>query len=292
MKSHHPGRPQRSILRGTLFSLTLALTGLGVVPQASAERVVRSLPFTENFDSNDYSDLLWTTQGARHEHAPATGWRGSGAAKFFPPNAEGYSGLGRFMLSGLSQRPEQINVRWLIYHGDTWREYGPGGKLIIINRDGNRGRPMIILRESSNSQGTYETMGACDGTVCQYEGGDYWPDGTDSLRIGQAPAGREREWISVELEANTRTGIIRLYVDTQDGELSGLYIEQPMIDTGPGGIWSYVDIIGGYMEGASRQHAENYFMIDELVIDDSYIGPPEGFVSGARPSPPSNVRVQ
>lgn len=82
---------------------------------------------------------------------------------------------------------------------------------------------MIILRESTSDGETRETMGACDGTVCRYEGGDYWLDDTDRLKIGSPPVGREQEWISVEFEANTRTGMIRLYVDTQDGDLSGLY---------------------------------------------------------------------
>jgi len=46
-----------------------------------------------------------------------------------------------------------------------------------------------------------------------------------------------------------------------------------MDSSGPGGVWSYVDIIGGYMnKGALQQDPENYFMIDALKIDDHYIG--------------------
>ena len=90
------------------------------------------------------------------------------------------------------------------------------------------------------------------------------------------------------------TLLLRLYIDTQDGELSGLYIERPMDDTGAGGTWSMIDIIGGYMNwGSSRQDAENYFMIDEVAINSQRIGPPAGFVtSGVRPNPPTSVTVQ
>jgi hypothetical protein len=222
---------------------------------------------------------------------PTSGWRG-GAAKITPPNVEGYAGLGQFFVNRLSPIPEQINVRFLVYYGPTWWEYGPGGKLIIINRDGNRGRPMVIIRDGALAGQNWETWGACDGTVCKYEGGDFWPDGRDRLRIGDRPAGREAEWISFELEANTRTGMIRLYVDTQDGALSGLYVERYMSDTGTGGTWSYVDIIGGYMWAAVRQDPGNYFMFDELVIDSKRIGPPAGFTSSVSPQPPTDVVAQ
>lgn len=279
--------------RWIVAALVLALMGgMGLSSVAHAERIIRSLPHTENFDSSAYeSDIVWLTGGARHTHMPNDGWRG-GAAKFFPPTTgQNYSGVGQFIFN-MANIPEQINVRWLIYHGSTWREYGAGEKLIILNRNGNRGRPMIILRESSSGGQTWETMGACDGTVCRYEGGDFWPDGTDRLKIGNPPVAREEEWICIEFEANTRTGMIRLYVDTEDGDLSGLYIERPMDDSGPGGTWAYVDIIGGFFNLASRADPNNYFMLDELVIDSRRIGPPEGFGSRTRPSAPTNVRVQ
>lgn len=267
--------------------------GMSIATTASAARTIRSLPFTENFNSNNYSDLLWVTQGATHTWMSNAGFNGSGAAKFTGPNAEGYSGLGQFIL-GLSSVPEQLNVRFLIWHGRLWYELGAGGKLIIMNRNGNRGRPMVIAQDWTS--GGWETWGACDGTVCRYEGGDYWPNGTERLRLGNNNGGgrRSHEWISVEFEANTRTGMIRLYIDTQDGELSGLYIERPMDDTGAGGTWSMIDIIGGYMNwGNVRSDPENYFMIDELVINSSRIGPPANFRSGTvRPNAPTSLSVQ
>jgi hypothetical protein len=263
-----------------LRQLCALIFGLGAIADASAERILNTLPHTELFDSSAYtSDILWFTEGATHTYMSGAGWRG-GAAKFTPPvTNQGYSGLGQFHLSGLQQIPAQLNVRFLIYHGNTWNLHGPGNKLIIMNRSGNDGRPMIITRHwNEMTSDRWETWGACDGTVCRYEGGDFFPDGSDRLRIGDPPGAREHEWVSVEFEANTVTGMIRLYVDTQDGDLQGLYIERPMDDTGAGGIWSYIDIIGGYMDFTTTPGPENYFMIDELVIASNYIGPPEGFL--------------
>lgn len=283
-----------TVVRRLLVVGMLAASGVLASTNALAGRVLSSLPHSESFDTNAYtSDLVWTTQGATHTWMPSSGWRG-GAAKFTAGNAEGYSGLGQLLLSGLSARPEQLNVRFLLYYGATWHDYGPDGKLIIMNREGNGGRPMVIVRDWQQGSGSWETWGACDGTVCRYQGGDFWPDGTDRLRIGNRTlGGRENEWISVELEANTRTGMIRLYVDTMDGSLSGLYVERYMDDTGPGGVWSMIDIIGGYMHGGSlRQDPENYFMIDELRVDSRRIGPPEGFSSTIRPAAPASLRAQ
>jgi hypothetical protein len=287
-----------SAMRGWLQMFVVICTVAGsmlVASTASAERYIRSLPYTENFNTNNYSDLLWLTQGGTHTWMPTAGWQGSGAAKFTAPLAEGYTGLGQFLLSSLPSIPEQLNLRFLIYYGSTWQEYGPGGKLVIMNRSGNRGRPMVIIRDWTDSGGTWETWGACDGTTCKYNNSaePWWPDGSERLRIGNGH--REREWISLELEANTRTGIIKLYVDTQDGAMSGLYIEQPMVASGPGGVWSHIDIIGGYMNwGSIRQDPENYFMIDEVAIGSQRIGPPVGFTStsGTRPNPPTSVTVQ
>jgi hypothetical protein len=294
MSQHHNVRPAHQWLRAAALAAVAAVT-FGNATTASAARTIRSLPHEEHFDSNAYaSDIIWTVQGGTHTFMPSSGWRG-GAAKFTPPTTgEGVSGLGQFMFSGLSSIPEQINVRFLVNYGSTWSQYSNGNKLIIMNRDGNRGRPMVISRAVGSGASRWETWGACDGTVCKYEAGDFWPDGTDSLRIGSASAGRDHEWISVEFEANTRTGMIRLYIDTQDGSLSGMYVERPMSDTGTGGIWSYIDIIGGYMAATQRADAENYFMIDELKIDSRRIGPPAGFggTTSVRPNAPTSLSVQ
>jgi hypothetical protein len=292
--AHHGLAGVMRWLRVFVLACTFA-GGMGVATTASAERYVNSLPFTENFNTNNYSDLLWLTQGATHTWLGTGGFNGSGAAKFTGPNAEGYSGLGQFILS-MPTKPEQLNVRFLIWHGDLWFELGAGGKLIIMNRDGNRGRPMVIAQDEPDRR--WEAWGNCDGTVCRMENGDYWPDGTETFRLGNRNLGggrRSHEWISVEFEANTRTGMQRLYIDTQDGQFHDVFIERPMDSSGAGGTWSMIDIIGGYMNwGNVRSDPENYFKIDELVINSSRIGPPAGFRSGTttRPNPPTSLQVQ
>ena len=268
--------------------------GMSVATTASAARTIRSLPFSENFNSNNYSDLVWITQGATHTWVSTAGFNGSGAARFTGPNAEGYAALGQFIF-GMSTIPEQINARFLVWHGRLWHELGAGGKLMILNRNGVSGRPMIIATDFTD--GNYESWGACDGTVCEHGGGDFWPNGNEALKLGDRTLGggrRSNEWISVELEANTRTGMIKLYIDTQDGAMSGLYVQKYM-DSGLGGTWSMIDLIGGYMNwGNVRSDPENYFMIDELVISSTRIGPPANFrtSTSVRPNAPTSLSVQ
>jgi len=266
--------------------------GMTVATTASAGRTINSLPFYENFNSNNYSDLVWITQGATHTWVSGQGFNGSGAAKFTAPMAEGYSGLGQLILGSSGLAPDQLNVRFLIYHGYLWQELGPGGKLVIMNRSGNSGRPMLIAEDWS--AGGWESWAACDGTVCRYQGGDYWPNGTETFRLGASGRGRSHEWICVELEANSRTGRIKLYVDTQDGQFSGLLVDRPMDQSGTGGTWSMIDIIGGYMNrGSVRNDPENYFIIDELALNTTRIGPPANFRSNTvRPNAPTSLSVQ
>jgi hypothetical protein len=263
---------------------TLLLTiGLLVFGQAMASRSITSLPWSEGFNANNYGDLLWTTQGATHTWLPTGGWNGSGAAKFTPPNAEGYSGIGQVLLGG-GLRPTQLNVRFLIYHGRTWSQVSGGGKLVILNRQEGTTRPMLIYGEFPSNYGdsSWDSIGACSGTVCRHEGGDYWPNGRETFRIGNGTTGRSHEWISVEIEANANNGAIRLYIDTRDNPQT-LTISTT---TSTGGTFTMMDILGGYMNrGNSRADAENYFVIDELAFSNTRIGPPAGF-RGSTPPPP------
>jgi len=117
-------------------------------------------------------------------------------------------------------------------------------------------------------------------------------DGSEPFRIGNSTTGRSREWISVEIEANTAgNGTITLYIDTQDGRFQGEYLSRPMDDTGGGGQWFQMDILGGYMNRGSsvRGDPENYFMIDELAFSTTRIGPPAGFREGDPPVGPPVV---
>jgi hypothetical protein len=159
---------------------------------------------------------------------------------------------------------------------------------------------MLIYGEYPSNFGAnaWDTLGPCDGTVCRYEGGDYWPNGRETFRIGNGSTGRSHEWICVELEANTAgNGSITLYIDTLDGRFSGQYITRPMDSSGGGGVWRYMDILGGYMNRGSSVESdpENYFLIDELAFSTTRIGPPAGFRDTPPPvvpAPPVLLSVQ
>lgn len=291
------GRPFAAMRRwGKAFVLACMFAGgMSMTTTASAARTITSLPFRLDFNQNNYQDLVWVSQGATHTWVSSAGFNGSGAARFTGPNSEGYSALGQFVF-GMPTIPEQINIRVLIWQGRLWHDLGGGGKVMILNREGNRGRPMLIATDFI--EGRWESWAPCDGTVCRFESGEAWPNGTERLKLGDRTLGggrRSNEWICVELEANIRTGMIKLYVDTQDGAISGLNSERYMDYSGTGGIWSYIDIVGGYFNsGIVRSDPENYYLLDELVVSSSRIGPPANFRSttSVRPNAPTSLSVQ
>jgi hypothetical protein len=249
---------------------TIVLIGLSSF--IYGQRSITSLPYHEDFNAEDYSDIVWVSKGAVHRWID-NGWSG-GAACFTPCTTQGYCGLGQFVGFREIADFQQLNVRFLVYYGPMYHVSGDQNKLIILNRSIG-GRPMIITRYIPQSDSA-RTYGACDNTVCWYEGQDYWPTGVEKLRIG--PRDRQEEWISVEIEANSLVGTIKIFISTEDGVFDDvLYVEQTMDDTGTGGYWEMIDIIGGYMNNGSPVHPENYFLIDELVIDSVRIGPPVGF---------------
>jgi hypothetical protein len=270
--------PNNLLFRTALAAMSICTGFLTAMP-AYADRQVLSLPHRENFDSSAYqNDIVFVEQGAVHTWMPSGGFQG-GAAKFTPTvAARGMSGLGRFDLTRLSPVPAQINVRFMIWHGATWSQFGAENKLVILDRIGNSVRPTITAKHVGTGATRWESWGACDGTACHYKGGGFVPDLRDSLRIGNPPDAREGEWISVEVEANTTTKKINLYVATKDGSVEGLYATHDLVDGGPAGVWSYIQAIGGYMDEGVPAHPDNFILIDDLVISSTFIGPPTGFV--------------
>ncbi|MEJ2621198.1 MAG: hypothetical protein P8163_13305 [Candidatus Thiodiazotropha sp.] len=269
----------------------LALSGIILTyPTAGfCGRDVLTFPFHEDFDSDNYQDIVWTNGGAQHEWVSHGGWQGSGGAKFYPPTQDDkYCALGQFTEFNNHNGSEQVNVRFLIYHGPEFYNLIGYQKLLVLNRNGVRQRPMI---GGKDYEGQFRAYAPCDNTLCRFYSHDenpqvgWWPGPNEPLKIAPGPDSRSEEWISVELEANMMTGIIKVYVDTQDGELSGLYRELPFLEAPVGGApFSHIDVIGGYFNTGNPHDPEKYFIIDELEINNSYIGPPDGFVQDVVPN--------
>lgn len=203
------------------------------------DRHVTSFPFAENFNENNYQDLIWVTNGASHEWVNTQGWQGSGAAKFFPNTADNaYMGLGQFTHFNNNQGVEQLNVRYVVYYGSEWNPGGQQNKVVVMNRSSDpeyndqQSRPMLVTIADDPGNPTWRSFGVCGGEGCAYEGGQNWPDGTDSFKIANPPLGRAGEWVSVEMEANTTTGEVKVYIHTRDGELSGVYAQYMLEELG------------------------------------------------------------
>jgi hypothetical protein len=274
------------------LSLSLMVGGVLLVSplKSYGERYVTSFPFSENFNHNDYQDLVWTTGGALHEWMPSKGWKGSGAAKFFPNTIrDQYMGLGQFTHFNNGEGVEQLNVRFLVYYGSEWNPGGHQNKVLIMNRPVRMDqdspedpglRTMLASYADDPENPSWRSFGVCEFVSgCSYEKGLNWPDGTDSFKIANPPLGRAGEWISVEVESSNITGKIKVYVYTQDGKFSGLYAQHDLVNT------QYpirlIDILGGYNNDAAIPSPNNYYMLDELAINDHYIGPPSGFLNGS-----------
>lgn len=252
-----------------------------------------TLPFALNFDTYDYSDLVWLSATATHTHI-TSGCYSGGCAKFTPPtvDSDNVASLGQFTGLNIST---QLNIRFLVYFGTTWAttvasgSEGYGDKLLIVLASGGR-RPMIVLYRYNPSTPHYMAPGACDDADgCNYECGGtpdcYWPDGDDAFTIhdGIGLSDFAGQWVSMELQINVPAQTIGLYIYTRNGEISGLYKQVSRSTTSN---LTGIDLLGGYYNQYHTGIDSNtYMLFDELRIQTSYIGPPAGFVGGDTTAP-------
>jgi hypothetical protein len=244
-----------------------------------------AFPIIITFDDDRYESELhlpWVVESATHTHDPTGGWDGRGAARFTPPSTgEGMAGLGQFHALHEVANTELLSIRYCLRAGARFPQLASGAKPIILWRgeagsavDGHTlgARPMVISRPDPGDRGI--AYGVCDGTTCTYVGGDFWPDGSDTwLVTGDA-------WSCVEFEFDLASDRMTLFVSTRDGRFDDTeYLTGTFRDdmSGPGGVVTLIDTIGGYF-AQSVADPENYYVIDDLVIDVAHIGPPAGFV--------------
>jgi len=269
-----------------------------------------NLPYSEDFDDDSYEidDELVNIEaggipgwnGQTHTYMPSGGWSG-GAAHFTPPIVRNAPSLnGQYAgISGITFPAEPvIHVRFLVRWSSNWEEnawfpqdgYGTQDKMVILTTQGGS-RGMTVFEKCRSAPCTdtgqnYYTWGACEDNSCIYEGDPtrYSPRGNDAFKSSDYP----EEWVSVELMVSS-DDYTEVYIHTQDGNLSGHYLNATNLD--PNQITG--NIIG--LEGAGwffNGFFTNgtWFEIDELAIDTQYIGPPVGFVGGAcTPSCGGNV---
>ena len=244
-----------------------------------------SLPWSENFDVNNYSDLYRNSGNGIIEHDSSGGWNGTGAVKITPGTvSHQYYCLGQITNIG-GGNEKVVHVRWLQYFGPTYPTDQPAYKnLILIDATRASGdasdRPMSIANIFQNGMLFSVTD---DTTRVNYDNVDYtggpgavYPDG-DEFYVNDYL----NQWVCFEYVADIANNRNRLYITTQDGRFSGLY-SSTVNSIAPDRYIVAIDVLGLYVNTAqSGAHSSTtYTKIDELVISDSFIGPPARFLDG------------
>jgi len=269
-------RPRERLIRPHWALVAVVL----MVASASPVRG-QTLPIEEHFDSEDWArgELGTTASGAIRTWDESGGWTG-GAAKLVPPPVEGYGSTGGFDVGTQTQ----VNVRFLMWLGSSLASKAAHQKLVIMQRleDGTTEpiRPMVISNGTIRNDVESRFFQACHNIVCANQTSD-----RDSQPIYFSSAEHANEWVSIEFEVDLVNQTEKVFVYTQDGSVGGLASQHDFDETAATNrpIW-YVEGIGHYWGMPTMTYDdETYIKLDELRIDDQYIGPPVGFVGSTGP---------
>ena len=285
---------------GSRYAAMVAALGLLLLPAlVVAERRITTFPHSETFENlASIADLAVAgPAGATVTWLPNTSWNGGngGAVKITPvTNTEGYGGIGGF--TGFRQ--SRLNVRFLIKFGSNFAGVATMDKLVIMNRDG-AARPMIfdaMLGPDQNGGRPALVYGPCLGTLCSWHQTNNWNNHpfyvTRTVNVD--------EWFAFEYEADLPNKRLNLYIWSRDGRYSGLYSSYDMtvgLDNEAGFNSASAPVInvegiGWYWHPPeeraplSARDENTYIMIDDVVINNQYIGPPQNFMGNSPPSAP------
>lgn len=261
---------------------------------------VPSFPYILDFDDPgaDYSDrvALVDEQLWRGTIEEGIGWNGSDCYMMYfkPDQGDWEVGVG-FLRHDFPQTngmaPGTIHVRALVKYSEDYH----------IAQDPEEVKDVILRRcnPDCSSYGSDEERAI---VVHWHNQGEDYP--TIGENIGSshpnnvisypdfASPDYSGEWISFEYEFDLNEGTYRIFIDTPDGNYTSdngntPYAEwSPVGDTSPA-AWHHIARLFGYVEGFEAHTSSNgydpYLLLDEIVMDDSYIGPPSGFISGSCP---------
>jgi hypothetical protein len=243
--------------------------------------IFASLTFNTSGEYTGIDDFIQTGGGATHTHVAGVGFDGGGAAKFTPPTDFGDAvGLALWALAAPYSIPNGRRrvVRCLFNFGSQYPlNLTDENKLLIVNRTTGEDDHRMISRIVGGADNTLEL---CNNTVCSAAAAPF------DIRdwVGQ--------WVCFEWDCNLDTGFVTLYITTQDGTYDGVtpYKQLALTDSGPSwetwfgneNNWGAAGSdLGGHHNDPSTAHANNYFYIAHLVLADTLVGAPEGFLGGA-----------
>jgi hypothetical protein len=242
----------------------LILCILLVATNAYASRAV-TLPWELTFDNNSWiADLARTECGGTSTHVTAGCYSG-GCMKVTPPSAACAGGGVNGGATGLGwvtyPNTNRIHIRFLI-------KFGPTFPSSVRNAGGNLESKFILL-DSPSRIGLLGLIGS----------------DTDGRYLAWAAYGNLNVWTFRNQEP---VWIEYAPFRIKDGVRTGAYTDVSKSSSGGStGFWmSYFNSYGVANEG-------NWYLIDNLAVSTTYIGPPQGFTGGQADiiEPPKNIRV-
>jgi hypothetical protein len=265
-------------------------------------------PYALPLDDADELEARYTaTDGASITHVTgAQCWR-NGCARFVPVGGtNGFDGINTYAALGGFRFPPNsrtVFVRYLMYFGpDFITHVDRSIKHIIMHRgdgvgDDSDDRAMSYIWRTPNL--TNFTIGACDNIDCFFdENASPDPSNTDSFLVGNVA---NSQWVALEAEFDTSTtpNRVRIRATTEDGVLNETVIASRTMaptNSSPQNYFRELSILGAFVDRGTRASPGMYFLLDEIAMSNSYIGPPAGFVTGnpstrARPSAPVLLSV-
>lgn len=264
--------------------------------------------YTQNFDTSSWTSTLCDVDsgnGGACEHVTEGCYSGGCARITLPTTLIDKGGMwqgGNCGLSGITfTATGHLNVRFLVKFSANYDNATNAGQNKLLVATGTGERPMIIMETQTYFYTTkYYTFSATEDNDTTFEcggngccGEDKWPHTTCSYYYDN-PDGEdafksynyEDQWISVELEYDTTANTSKVYLTTLDGAFNGLYVTRSL-ERSSGATYNAIENLGGYH--SSVYNSNTYVYFDNIVVSNSYIGPPDGFVGGSATRKLNNV---
>lgn len=270
---------------------------------------------TDSIVWREYTALQWAHDSSNGYHDPANGFADRGCARFdLVPGAAMHEDDGGLSEIDFPNSP-RVNVGYMVKFGLTFGKWTDAKHILIYDTphsDGRHTRPMVGMQPARLADvPMYSTLVACtraDGDCSDPNDIAYI---TDALTSGRPPSFQlqiqpttftgwgatynpvqyenyANRWLYVEFEV-VIGGYNTLFIWSESGSLNQNtdetgrhYYARVANDNTAAHPLDYARVMAYHRVYASAQiDAESYACIDNLSVDNAYMGPPAGFVKTA-----------